>query len=240
MKTVVCTAENFGFGPVSKLLAVTENIQNVRKIFFGHGVALDLAKLHAFDAIHECRLGDHEKMRVLLNHGDLFLNVMDFSLNSLAKPVGCPYFLIDSLLWFWPELPAGVEHADRYFCQNFFGAGLEARVKGLSNAQIIGPIMNTKFHRYPKKDQVMINFGGLDNPYIAIGENSNYPFTMLKILIPLLQKYFASILVTGRERVMRLCREQFSEVKRCQFKNLAQQEMLEELYSSTASLHSCR
>lgn len=236
MKTVLCIAQDFGFGPVSKLLAISENLQNVRKIFFGQGVALELARYHAFDEIHECGRSDYEHLRTLLKPADLVVNVMDFPLTPLVKSIGCRYFLIDSLAWFWPELPSGAELADSYFCQNFFGHGVAQKVREyrLENAQIIGPIINTNFRRSAKKDQVIVNFGGLENPYVKIGENSDYPFIMLAILLPILQSRFAQILVTGRERVMRMCRDRFSDIANCRFVNLAPRMMLEELYCSQA------
>jgi hypothetical protein len=234
MKKVVFTAQSFGFGPVSKLLAVSENIRNVRRIFFGSGVAYDLAKISNFDEICEYSLSsDRDKILVLLSDADVFVNVMDFSLNCLAQIAGCPYVLIDSLLWFYPFKPEGIENADVYFVQNFFDL-VEPKIKEyrLTNARIIGPIINNHFHRYEKKNQVIVNFGGCDgkaaDSSIEVGINHNLPFILLKILLPVLREHFSEILVTGRERVMQSCREAFSEGDFLKFRMLEPKSMLEE------------
>lgn len=121
MKTIVFTAQSFGFGPVSKMLAVSENLTNpnIKKIFFGTGVAYDLAKLHNFDEIHNFGHNQEQKIIDILKETDLFVNVMDFALGKLAKITAVPYFLIDSLFWFWADLPDGVREANIYFCQEF-------------------------------------------------------------------------------------------------------------------------
>jgi len=235
MEKIVFTAQAFGFGPISKMLAVSENISEVKKVFFGSVVALDMAKLHQFDEIYELTYNDSSKILELLRESKLFINVMDFPLSKLAKDSGCPCFLIDSLLWFWPTLPEGVRDAEIYFCQNFF-TSVEQKIQEyrLSNACLIGPIISNHFGRYEKKNQVVINFGGIENPHVEIGVNSNYPFIMLKILLPMLQDKFDLVLVTGRERVMEMCRQRFTENERLKFRMFGQKEMLEELYRSEA------
>lgn len=235
MKTIVFTAQSFGFGPVSKMLAVSESIRDARKIFFGASVAYDLAKLHKFDEIHDFSHEDHEEIRELLQRCDLFINVMDFPLCQIARLADVPYFLIDSLLWFWPELPEGIREADIYFAQNFFNDVQEKVLEyQLTNARIIGPIISDSFSKYEKADQVMINFGGLECPFIEIGKNSTYPFTILKNLLPVLDRHFSHILVTGRKRVMDMLNDSFRENRFLRFEMLDQRRMLEELYRSKA------
>ncbi len=231
------TAQAFGFGPVSKMLAVSESLSDVHKIFFGSGVALDLARLHSFDEIHNLGHSGRKKILSLLQRADLFINVMDFSLGDLARLVGCPYYLIDTLLWFWPKRPEYVEHATSYFCQEFFGR-VEPKIQeyGLKNARLVGPIRSDSFSRLPKRDQVIVNFGGMECPFIQVGSNSQYPFVILKAILPLLQSRFENILVTGLERVMQMCREKFGEDNRLAFRMLGRKAMLEELYRSQALL----
>ncbi len=237
MKTIVFTAQAFGFGPVSKMLAISESLSDVHKIFFGSGVAFDLASLHSFDEIHNFEHSDKEKILSLLKRSDLFINVMDFPLGGLAKLAGCTYYLIDTLLWFWPKCPESVEHATLYFCQEFFGR-VEPKIHeyGLKNAQLVGPIRSDTFSRLPKRDQVIVNFGGMECPFIQVGSNSQYPFVILKALLPILQSRFANVLVTGRERVIQMCRKKFGEDDRLQFRMLDRKSMLEELYRSPALL----
>ena len=235
MKTIVFTAQAFGFGPVSKMLAISENISGIRKIFFGSGVSYDLAKQHCFDSIHYVEQNESSRIISILSQCDLFINVMDFSISALAKLAGCPYVLVDSLLWFWPDLPAGIREADIYFCQNFFES-IEYKINkyGLSNAHIIGPVISEDFRKNSRINQVIVNFGGMENPYVTVGKNSNYPFIILKNILPVLKQEFSHILVTGREKILKICRTIFPESKTLKFKMLNQKQMLEELYQSKA------
>lgn len=160
---------------------------------------------------------------------------MDFDLIPLARVSACPQYFIDSLFWFWPELPDRAGDVEIYFCQNFFYPVAEKiRKYGLRNARLIGPILSAGFHRHAKKDQTIIAFGGLENPHVEIGGNSNYPFVILRNLLPLLRHRFANILVTGRERVMQMLRSSFGETEGIKFEMLPPRRMLEELSASEA------
>ena len=210
-------------------------LHNVRKVFFGDGVAYDLASLHQFEKIHRIAHENRQDIRALLQQADLFVNVMDFPLISLAKEIECPCVLVDSLLWFWPELPEEARYADLYLCQEFFGL-VRAKIQEyqLKNARLIGPMVSSKFQKLEKKNQVIINFGGIENPRVEIGKNSNYPPIMLKILLPILTKNFDHILVTGRSRVMQMMQKFFPSNKQVRFEMLTPQEMLGELSCSEA------
>ncbi len=238
MEKVVFTAQAFGFGPISKLLAIAESLHGVRKIFFGTGVALDLARMSNFQEIYEYSLArDKDKIINLLSQADLFVNVMDFSMNPLAKISGCPYLIVDSLIWFYPSLPEGIKDADMYFCQNFFDL-VEPKIKEyqLTNARLIGPITNNNFPRYEKKKQVVVNFGGCDgkvaDSFIEAGVNNNLPFVVLQNLTPILSEHFSEILVTGRERVMQICETMFTKSNGVKFTMLDPKSALKEYYRS--------
>lgn len=236
MKTIIFTAVPFCFGPVGKAIAIADSLHGVRKIFFGTSVALDLASsAGSFDTLYDLSLKERERIIPFLANSDLFINVMDFDLIPLAKTAGCPQYFIDSLFWFWPELPDGANEVEIYFCQNFFSpvAG-KIREYGLRNARLIGPIFSPDSYLPDKKDQTIINFGGLENPHVEIGSNSNYPFVILRDLLPLLQHRFANILVTGRERVMKMLRSAFGENERVKFEMIPPKRMLEELSASKA------
>lgn len=237
MKTIVFTAQAFGMGPISKAISIAENINNVKKVFFGTSVAYDFATVNPFDEVYCLGHNNQDEIFEILQKADLFINVMDFPLGKLAKEADCPYFLIDSLLYFWPSIPKNdIALADIYFCQNFFD-DLERKIKenNLSNARLIGPIICENFtHKEKIASQVIINFGGIENPYVEIGKNSNYPFIMLDVLLPILKEHFNYILVTGRKRIMDICNEKYKQNTNVRFEMLDQKAMLEELYRSEA------
>ena len=72
----------------------------------------------------------------------------------------------------------------------------------------------------------------MESKWIKIGENSDYPFLMLDILLPILKKHFSKVLVTGRQRIMQMCRDRYGESISLQFKMLDLKNMLGELYRS--------
>lgn len=236
MKTITFTAQPFGFGPVSKALTIAEEITNATKIFFGTGVALDLAKTHDFDKIYELSHNDAPQISSLLQHSDVFINVMDFPLIDIAAQTKCTNVLVDSLFWWWPTIPQQTYLADIYFCQDFIQTITERIYQNnIHNAQVIAPIITKHFHKSKKINQAIINFGGCDgrvqNSFILVGKNSNYPFVILKLLLPILQKHFDSILVTGRECVMDQCKKKFAN-DQVQCKMLSPKQMLSELHRS--------
>lgn len=240
MKTIVFTAQPFGMGPISKAISIAENINNVKKVFFGTSVAYDFATVNPFDEVHCLSHNNQDEILEILQKADLFINVMDFPLGKLAKEAGCPYFLIDSLLYFWPSVPKNdIALADIYFCQNFFD-DLEKKIKenNLSNARLIGTILCENFIHKEKIDQVIVNFGGCDGEVngtiLKVGVNNPYPFIILPALIPILECHFSSILITGLERALNLCKTFIPENTKIRYKMLCHKEMLEELYRSVA------
>ncbi|BBM87097.1 hypothetical protein [Candidatus Uabimicrobium amorphum] len=236
MKTVIFTAQPFGFGPVSKAIAIAEQISNATRIFFGTGVALDLAKIHDFEQVYELSHDDVPQISSLLQNSDVFINVMDFPLIDIAAQTKCTSVLVDSLFWWWPTIPQQTHLADIYFCQDFIQPITDRiRKDNMHNAQVITPIITKHFNKGENINQAIINFGGCDgrvqNSFILVGKNSNYPFVILKLLLPILKKHFESILVTGRECVMDQCQSKFAD-DQVQYKMLSPKQMLSELHRS--------
>ncbi|WP_372364868.1 hypothetical protein [Candidatus Uabimicrobium sp. HlEnr_7] len=237
MKIVAFTAQSFGFGPVRKMIAIAEKLNGVYKIFFGSGVAYDFAKAHFFDEYHYLKHNEDTEILSILNRSNIFINVMDFELGGTAKKSSCQCIVVDSLLWFYPFRP-DVDYADYYFVQDFFRSSRE-RLKqySIKNARIIGPIVEYNEKKYKIIKQCIINFGGSDgkvcNSHIAVGKNTNYPFIILRVLLPLLRIYFKNILVVGRQSVVDACSERFA-MKNVSFVMLKSKDMLKELSRSQA------
>ena len=235
MNVIAFTAQSFGFGPVRKMIAIAEQLDNVYKIFFGSGVAYDFAKAHFFDEYHYLRHNQDIEILSILNRSDVFTNVMDFELANMAKRSMCRCVVVDSLLWFYTFRP-DVDYADYYFVQNFFRSSREKLSQYcINNACIIGPIMEYREVQCEIVEQCIINFGGSDgkvcDSHITVGKNTNYPFIILRVLLPLLRTYFKNILVVGRESVVKACSERFA-MERVSFAMLKSKDMLNELSRS--------
>ncbi|WP_372364775.1 hypothetical protein [Candidatus Uabimicrobium sp. HlEnr_7] len=235
MKIIAFTAQSFGFGPVRKMIAIAEKLNGVYKIFFGSGVTYDFAKAHIFDEYHYLENNENADISSILNKSDVFINVMDFELGNIAKKSNCKCIVVDSLLWFYPFRP-DIDYADYYFVQDFFrSSSLKIKEHGISNAYIIGPIVEENDFNSQKIEQCIINFGGSDgkicNSHVTVGKNTNYPFIMLHVLLPLLSSYFKHVLVVGRESIISACSKRFS-IENVSFAMLNLKEMCYELSQS--------
>ena len=111
MANILASAEPYGFGPSSKLRAVTRAVtRNGHAVdFVGQGLAADyaagerdsfrgLTRVAAMTELADRPRGDH----------DAVLSVMDPHLAAWAQVVGLPCLYVDSLYWFW-QWDAGLE-----------------------------------------------------------------------------------------------------------------------------------
>jgi hypothetical protein len=121
---------------------------------------------------------------------------------------------------------------DRYFVQNW--PGLEKRVdkwrKVLPTLEIVGPIMSTiPLPQVSREGTVMIGFGGIDNPYVITGINSDYPFLMMKNIVPVLEEVKPKkVVVTGRGKILTELANRFPR-KGFDYRMLSRPEMLSQL-----------
>ncbi|MER6778112.1 MULTISPECIES: hypothetical protein [unclassified Streptomyces] len=100
---ILSSAQACGFGPVSKLVAITPLLAGSRVDFVGQGVALDFARRHShrFHRITEGDTSRHEDLAQDLADADLVVSVMDAELVFRAVRSGRPVLFFDSLLGFW-------------------------------------------------------------------------------------------------------------------------------------------
>ncbi|MFI5666315.1 hypothetical protein [Streptomyces sp. NPDC051704] len=100
---ILSSAQACGFGPVSKLVAITPLLTGSRVDFVGQGVALDFARRHShrFHRITEGDTSRHEDLAQDLADADLVVSVMDAELVFRAVRAGRPVLFFDSLLGFW-------------------------------------------------------------------------------------------------------------------------------------------
>ena len=237
---IVCAAEAWGFGPVSKLITVIEPfLETAECVFLGKGCAVDFAKLHPLKETWciETPVSD-SRVPAILTDADVFLNVMDR--DYLPFTSLCPMVYVDILFWFWETAPLEAANVARYFVQNWLG--LEQRVTEwrsvLPTLELVGPIMR-EVPVAPAKcreNKVVIGFGGMDNPYVTTGINSEYPFVMLENILPVLKSLeIGKVVVTGRGRILAELAERFPSPK-IVYRMLSRQEMLQELASASCFL----
>lgn len=100
---ILASAQACGFGPVSKLVAVSSLLGTDRVDFVGQGVALDYARRHAerFGAVHPADTTRGDLLAPRLADADAVISVMDADLVFWAVRHSRPVVFFDSLLHFW-------------------------------------------------------------------------------------------------------------------------------------------
>ncbi|AGL15001.1 hypothetical protein [Actinoplanes sp. N902-109] len=100
---ILTSAQACGFGPASKLVAVSGLLRDSTIDFIGEGVALDFVRRHAdrFAAVREGSTSDGAAIAGALAVADVVISVMDADLVYWAVRHRRPVLLFDSLLSFW-------------------------------------------------------------------------------------------------------------------------------------------
>ena len=174
-------ASSFGYGPVSKLLAVAKGLKALSYglCFVGEGPALELANRFPFDKVYAGDETRHQRgIARELDRSDGIVNVMHPRFEQLARGTSLPHFYIDSLFWMWSRLNPWTAQADIYFIQNF--PGVESNVDrwqaDMRNPQIVGPIVDISHHLPAGRSEtskLVINYGGMASRRAAEAEDFN-------------------------------------------------------------------
>lgn len=98
---ILLGAQSCGFGPVSKLTAISRALDGHYRICVGTTVAKDFAHRNAdaFDEVIE--VTESDVLHSLIVSADWVVSVMDADLVFRAAAAGRPVLLVDSLLAFW-------------------------------------------------------------------------------------------------------------------------------------------
>ncbi|HET6346609.1 MAG TPA: hypothetical protein VFH51_16875, partial [Myxococcota bacterium] len=189
---VLCNAEPFGFGPAASLAQVLPHLRDlfeggpaVSPQYVGSGHTLALNRLRTpqhpggFDKVHDIDVyapGGPEALARLCEalRPTLFLTVSDAAAASAALGAGVPVVIIDLLLWFWPRVPAPWQGARQVLAADFEGVRERALRDGLGNVTVVPPIAPALRPAGLPRDGVVLNMGGLRNPYVPASEHVAY------------------------------------------------------------------
>ena len=203
-------AEAFGFGPASKLLLLAGKLRasaNLRATYLGDGCAYELCSSGPFDTV---LYGDPTDLRreSLLNRqlasADVLVSSMEFKPLAAARNLGLTTIVFDSLFWMWPELSCDPKNVNLYFCQNFLG--VKDRVAELgrpANLHVVPPLTLAEQFAWQGGGTVILNFGGMDNPYADKAGVLGYAVCMLKALLEECRRQGVGLEVCGRSWVNR-------------------------------------
>lgn len=108
-------AQSFGFGPISKLAAISRLLAEHERLFLGSGSSLQFAQANktAFDQVCDSEKVDQYHWTELVAGADLLISVMSPEAVFQAVASRRPVIFIDSLFAFW-RLERGLAHVVRH------------------------------------------------------------------------------------------------------------------------------
>ncbi|KJZ71672.1 hypothetical protein HIM_08933 [Hirsutella minnesotensis 3608] len=134
-------------------------------------------KLHSIDVYANPDRGRVELIRLCERLQPILLvTVMDARVAAAALTAGCRVVVIDQLLWFRPQIPAPWLEAERVIATAFYGVKERIARDQLANAVSVpplGPPVKTD-DVGPRKNIIVLNLGGLLNPYVPAAEYTAY------------------------------------------------------------------
>ncbi len=174
-KRILLNAEPFGFGPTA---AIADCFPFLREHFgkvgyVGVGFTLDLQRPLPYDCLHDVtgvsqELLDAELAGIFLQY-DVFLTALDFGMAAKAKAAGLTVVIYDPLTWYWKTIPPTVKDVDLYIAQDFFGVrerlDQEAHLFNAERVRVVPPIIGDVAHAPGERNTVLLNLGGLNNPF---------------------------------------------------------------------------
>lgn len=100
---ILMGAQSAGFGPISKLAAISRLMSHHHRVFCGDTVAALYARRNseAFDELHEMGTRDESLLGELIDSSDQVVSVMDADLVIRAAAADRPVVMVDSLFSFW-------------------------------------------------------------------------------------------------------------------------------------------
>lgn len=192
---LLLNAEPFGFGPSAAIAGFLPHLRPHFETvgFVGKKHALDLQKGLPYDALHDVTaMGRDERAETLapvFAQYDVFMTAMDYKMAGLAKDAGLKVFYYDALAWYWPGIPKRVKKGDLYLAQDFFGVKervSEAFKDAAAEPHVVPPIAPNA-PQGAEKTHVLINLGGLQNPYWPVAGVVDYAravITSLRAVMP--------------------------------------------------------
>lgn len=174
-KRLLLNAEPFGFGPTA---AIADCFPYLREHFskigyVGVGFTLDLQRPLPYNCLHDVTGVSAELLDAVLaeifSQYDIFLTALDFGMAEKARAAGMTVVIYDPLTWYWKAIPPVVKDADLYIAQDFFGVRerleQEAHLFNAENVRVVPPIIGDVAHASGVRNTVLLNLGGLNNPF---------------------------------------------------------------------------
>ncbi|OKP91070.1 hypothetical protein A3844_04305 [Paenibacillus helianthi] len=240
MKTILCTAASFGYGPSGKLLSICKSLksQGFELKLVADGLVLQLANLTdyftdiiEFDFINSVLI-EHNKLTNAFKEADLMLNVLEPDAVKFANHFGVKTVYVDSLFWMWDKLPDDLQDVE-YIIQKFPGVYTKISEFNANSAnfRFCGPIVDTSFINVGERENfLLVSFAGLESPFNKFGKGLFYPEAVLSNLIePLNNSSYEKIMITGNSSVIEFFKQKYGKQFRGEFIHLSHDKFLQSL-----------
>lgn len=183
---ILLNAEPFGFGPAAAIASIAPLLTKAAAeiSYIGEKHTLDLQRDLPYKDIYDVTDLDRQSRKQLLEKLSKsyshFLTAMDFEMAEIAKEAGMKTMVYDALTWYWPTIHPTIKDADLYIAQNFFG--VKERLTDSPDEfplnVVVEPIISNH-HPSNQKDCVLLNLGGLQNPFWEFEDTVSYARTMI-------------------------------------------------------------
>ncbi len=164
----------FGFGPVSKAVAIAKAISkemDVHWVLLGQGISLEFMKREGMDAEIVQMPSSINQESVLTSVRDKIDGAVVLMDNEWAAKLAphIPVFFADSLGFMWSkndfEQFPGMQKIQKYYVQDLFGAYSHMSSLGLGKLAPVPPIIDTEVDaEFNDPGRVIVHMGGLLNP----------------------------------------------------------------------------
>lgn len=179
---IICNAEPFGFGPSAAIAQIATALRPLvhHLEYVGVGHTLELQSSVGYNHIHPTA-----EIHTAAQPGDVFVTAMDFAMAEQAKKAGYRVIMYDALAWYWKQFPPQLTSVNLYLAQNFYGVteALIKHVHDLPSTIITPPLVETLANQtLSRQDHLVVNFGGISNPYFEAETGQQYVQTCVDIL----------------------------------------------------------
>ncbi len=229
MKKILIYAAPFSYGPTGKALSLASHLKDLYQVeLAGYNTSYELMKLDKNLPLINYKFRDFEELNdpTLLGY-DLIISCSDLKLASRANQLGIKSIMLDSLFWWIAPSLEEILSTDAYVVQDFLGVqeALSALPQNCSNIYKVGAVLRKNIDRLKDQNQrenhILINYGGIESPYVKVPRDSNYPFIMTKLLTGLFREYSSfKFTVTGNSQAMRILSRDYSAYENVKFETL--------------------
>lgn len=240
---LLVNAEPFGFGPTA---AIADCFPFLREHFgtlgyVGVGFTLDLQRPLPYDSMHDITSVTADELDAelagIFGQYDLFLTALDFDMAEKARAFGLTVCIYDPLTWYWKVIPPVVKAAHLYIAQDFYGVqerfDAEPHLFDAERVRVVPPIIGDIAHAECARETVLLNLGGLNNPYWSVEGTLAYARLIVEAFTKVVSD--VDIVITGNKCIAANARIA-SELAEFGVKNLSRTQMQEVLKGAKYAL----